>query len=65
MFTIEDAKQVCAYFRTLEETRPVTRDQLMGYPALVEPFLKDVAEQLKRGTLRKNRVYSYLLGDEM
>ena len=65
MFTIEDAKQVCAYFRTLEETRPVTRDQLMGYQAMVEPFLKDVAEQLKRGTLRKNRVYSYLLGDEI
>ena len=37
----------------------------MGYQALVEPFLKDVAEQLKRGTLRKNRVYPYLLGDEI
>lgn len=49
----------------LEETRPVTRDLLQGYQAMVESFLKDVVEQLKRGTLRKNRVYSYLLGDEM
>ena len=65
MFTIEDAKQVCASFRTLEETGSVTRDLLQGYQAMVESFLKDVVEQLKRGTLRKNRVYSYLLGDEI
>lgn len=61
MFTIEDAKRLCASFRTLEETRPVTRDLLMGYQAMIEPFLRDVAEQLKRGTLRKNRVYSQLI----